>query len=105
VRGDSTTVRHGVANHDPHAHRISVPTSAPTHDSRHAAIAIHLSQELVHVHDLRLDLDHQQSATTRAVSKHVDDAALAIPANVTSGANSHPGNEVSNCAICSWIAE
>jgi hypothetical protein len=74
--GNSTAVRHRLAHHNPHAHGVRIPAASTGDPPRQSAISVHLRKQLMHVDELRLELDDQHDPATRMERQDVDHAPL-----------------------------
>jgi hypothetical protein len=72
----SAAVRHRLAHHNPHTHRIRIPAALAGDAPRQSAISVYLRKQLMHVDELRLELDNQQGPATLMERQDVDHAPL-----------------------------
>lgn len=76
--GDAAAVRGRVAQDDPGGRLPGVPAALGGQPRSKAAIPIHSGEELLDVHELRLELDHEQLPSRSVEREDIDDSPLSI---------------------------
>jgi hypothetical protein len=74
----SPAIRATVGNDDPTRNLQRIPTAVANDGSGQATSAPHCFQQVVHVHELSLELHDQERSSGSVPSEHVDDSALPV---------------------------
>jgi len=99
---DAAPVRGCIGHHDPDGctrSRVDRPVLSLSDLDRQSPLAVHSPDELIHVRDVRLQLDDEEGISARMESKDVDDAALApdrerhLRPNRPSGESAEPAGD------------
>jgi hypothetical protein len=72
VRLEATTVRAPIADDQPRRNGQWTPASLGGDPARETSLPVQCAQQLVEVHELRLELDDQQCASSGVPSEDVD---------------------------------
>ncbi|MFL5723841.1 MAG: hypothetical protein ACJ78H_10685, partial [Chloroflexota bacterium] len=78
MRRDPCSIGSARRNEDPDRHGARIPTTFPRDPTSKPSLSVDRPDEIVHVDDVGLELDHQQRSTPRMPRQDVDHSPFAV---------------------------